>query len=128
VALTLIELVRDRTTSDEVLVPDSKIQAYLDHYSDVWQMAAADILEFMARDDIYEQYSRGQIRVSKPVLRERAAELRAEAIASTGVSVYSSTMSRGDYSQTDVSEEYLIQHPPYQYGNGLMRTIHGRDH
>jgi len=124
VATDFITLVRDKTTDDEEWLPDSKIQFYLDFRVDNWMLAAADCLEYMARDDIYEQYTRGDIRVTKPLLRERAREIRAHATNDAGGYI----LTMGTITRTDVAEppediEYARKHPPYTYGAGLMRTV-----
>jgi len=116
-----IALIRDKTTDDEDWLPDTKIQFYLDFWVGDWKMAAADCLDYMARDDIWEQYQRGGIKVAKPLLKERARELRAQVTSGEGYEVTSGVMSRGEYAQ-DPTPEYTRQHPPYQYGRGLMRV------
>jgi hypothetical protein len=118
----LITLVRDKTTDDEEWLSDAKIQMYLEYRSGEWMMAAADCLEYMARDDVYEQYSRGDIRVTKPLLRERARELRAHATYDDGGYV----LTAGSITRTDVAAppddlEYARAHPPYQYSAGVVR-------
>jgi hypothetical protein len=121
VSTDLFALVRDKTTDDESWLPDSKIQMYLDFWVGDWRMAASDCLEYMARDDIYDQYARGDIRVTKPLLRERARELRHLATqADGGYSITESTLLRGDRAEGPDDPEYAIHHPPYTYGEGVM--------
>lgn len=122
-----ISLVRDQTTENEEWLPDSKIQEYLDFYGeDQWLLAAAYCLEYMAREDIYEQYARGDVRITKPLLRERARELRHRATYDDGgYTITQSTLTRADREE-DTDVEYSRQHPPYVYGAGLVRTIKDR--
>jgi len=119
----LVALVRDKTTDDEDWLPDTKIQQWLDHWSGVWMMAAADCLEYMARDDIYEQYTRGDIRVTKTLLHERARELRHRATYNEGgYTLTESTLTRTDRADPPEDLEYARKHPPYTYGTGLMKV------
>jgi hypothetical protein len=123
------DLIRDRTTDDTEWLPDTKIQMYLDHHLGDWRLAAASCLDFMARDDIYEQYARGQIKVAKPLLKERANELRREAyVASGGTDVELGTLNRGDYGVLPTTTEYGIPYPAYglHQEQGLMRTVKKR--
>jgi len=123
-AVDEVTLVRDKTTDDTEWLPDEKIQFYLDYRVDNWMLAAADCLEYMARDDIYEQYVRGDIRVTKPLLLERARELRAHATLDSGGYVLTEgSIIRGDVVAPPVDVEYARKHPPYTYGAGLMRTV-----
>jgi hypothetical protein len=120
-AVDPISLVRDKTTDDGAWLPTTKIEFYLEYWSGDWKMTAADCLDYMARDDIYEQYQRGGIKVAKPLLKERAKELRAQVTSGAGYEMTTSEMTRGEYQQYE-DVEYLRQHPPYQYGRGLLRV------
>lgn len=120
----LIALVRTRTTDDDEWLPDSVIQLLLDEHVNEWKMAAADALRYMARDDIYEQYQRGSIKVAKPLLMERANELVVEATTATGgISATSSSLVRGDYGTDTGSPEYSINHPPYATVPGFVQGL-----
>jgi len=122
--LSPIDLVRDKTTDDTEWLPDTKIQAYLDYFVDDWRLAAAECLFYMARDDVYETYQRGGIIATKPLLRERARELRAESLQLSGASVTQSTLIRGDVAApSEEPAEYSIEHPAYEYGLGVKHTV-----
>lgn len=126
-SLSLIDLVRDKTTDDTKWLPDSKIQAWLDYFQNDWRLAAAECLVYMARDDVYETYQRGGISVTKPLLRERAAELRSQALSAGGAEVTASDLVRGDYATaTEDIVEYAIEHPAYEYGLGVIHTVKER--
>ncbi len=82
-ALTAAAWVRLMTTDDTAILSDATITAFVADHSgesadDQRKLALADCLEYMARDDVYESYSRGGISVGKNRLAQRAAQLRAE--------------------------------------------------
>jgi len=85
--MTDLEWVRLRTTDDTEALHDATIVLILGEYnaeteSDRRALATADCLEYLARDDVYESYSRGGISVGRNRLVERAAQYRAEVGAS----------------------------------------------
>jgi hypothetical protein len=125
-AFTLIDLIRDNTTDDAEWLPDAKINEYLAYRDQNWLLATADCLRFMARDDRYEQYSRGGIKASKPLLMERAKEFVAQNIAEAGVLVTQSTLVRTDY-QVDTDPEYTVDHPPYELAF-FMKDVKEKSH
>jgi len=122
--MELIAKVRTKTTDDEEWLPDTIIQSFLEDRINDWMMAAADCLRYMARDDIYDSYSRGAIKVSKPLLEERARELVVDVTTGTGISATMATMTRGDYDISESTPEYINDHPPYSAKQGVMRGGH----
>ena len=88
-AMTDAEWVRLHTPDDVTALSNTTIYMFLDEYAAETEanrrkLATADCLEYLARDDVYESYSRGGISVGRNILRDRAAEYRASVGASVG--------------------------------------------
>jgi len=102
-AISDLAWIRLKTTDDNDVLPDWVIIAFLDEHdsesttANQRNLALADCYEYMAREDVYESYSRGGISVGRNVLHERAAKLRAE----VGVSIETDTLSVAKYADSD---------------------------
>ncbi len=100
--LTDLAWVRAFSTADQALLSDAQIMAFLGEYSSEGavtrrKLTLADCLEYLAKDDVYESYSRGGISVGRNQLYDRAQQLRAE----VGVSVATGTLSHAQYADED---------------------------
>jgi hypothetical protein len=98
--MTDTQWIRLKSTDDTDALSDATIALILAEYTaetetDRRKLALADVYEYLARDDVYESYSRGGISVGKNVLRQRAIDLRAE----VGVSVETGTLIHACYEE-----------------------------
>ena len=89
-------------TDDTTALPVEIIEEFVALYTaeteaDRRNLALADCLDYLARDDVYESYSRGGISVGKNRLVERAAQLRAQ----VGATVSTGTLSHAMYADAE---------------------------
>jgi len=101
-AMTDLQYIRLQTTSDTGVLSDATINLFIAEYSgesagDQRKLAWADCLEYMARDDVYESYSRGGISVGRNRLVDKAARLRAE----VGVTIQTDELVIEGFDETD---------------------------
>jgi hypothetical protein len=110
-ALTL-RRVRDKTTSDLTLLPDSKIEDFvLDNtYAELGvdlNGTLADAWEYLARDEWYMSQSIGAVSVSQPIALRRAAYYRSKAVGGNAAATIG-YMTRGDLWTTITEVEHGI--------------------
>lgn len=71
-----VTIIRNRTTDDVTELPTAKIDEFLAQYEGNVDLASAEALEYMARQDRYNSVTRGNITESGPTLMARAATYR----------------------------------------------------
>jgi len=101
-AMTNLQWVRLFTTGDEDVLSDTTINLFLTEHSgeaadDLRNLSLADCKEYLARDDVYESYSRGGISVGKNRLVEEAGRLRAQ----VGVTIQTDTLVVDGFDEED---------------------------
>ena len=104
--MTDLQWLRLKTTDSTTVLSDATLALILAEYVAEEQevrrkLALADCYEVMARDDVYESYSRGGISVGKNRLVAEAKALRAE----VGVAVGTGTLSVTGY-EAEADSEY----------------------